>query len=116
MESALVAKSPPIGPYGSPVHKQVYVYGRLDLAPITIAQNVGMAWGIGGWLISYHLAKIGAEATQKLRERVVREISSTFASHYTREISLAEALEPDVILAYQRKATGEKYLVVPSKD
>jgi NADPH:quinone reductase-like Zn-dependent oxidoreductase len=116
MESALAAKSPPTGPYGTPVHKQVYVYGRLDLAPITIAQNMGMAWGIGGWLLPYHLARIGAEASQKLRERVASEITTTFASRYTREISLTEALDPDVIRAYQRKATGEKYLIVPLKD
>jgi NADPH2:quinone reductase len=116
MEAALVAKAPPTGPYGSPVHKQVYVYGRLDLSPTTVAPNVGMAWGIGGWLLFLYLARIGAEAAQKLRERVASEITTTFATEYTREISLAEALDPDTIRAYQRKATGEKYLIVPSKD
>ena len=116
MEAAIVAKAPPTGPYGSPVHKQVYVYGRLDLAPTTVAANVGMAWGLGGWLVSQHLARIGAEAAQKLRERVAREITTIFASTYTREISLAEALDPAIIRAYQRKATGEKYLLVPSRD
>ena len=116
MEVALVARNPPTGPYGSPVHKQVYVYGRLDLSPTTAAANVGMAWGIGGWLLFYHLTRIGAAAEQKLRERVANEITTTFASYYTREISLAEALDPEIIRAYQRKATGEKYLIVPSKD
>jgi NADPH:quinone reductase-like Zn-dependent oxidoreductase len=116
MESALVAKNPSAGPYGSAVHKQVYVYGRLDMSPISIAANTGMAWGIGGWLLSHHLTRIGAEATKKFRERVANEITTTFASQYTREISLAEALDPDIIRAYQRKSTGEKYLIVPSKD
>jgi NADPH2:quinone reductase len=41
------------------------------------------------------------------------ELKTTFASHYTREISLAEALRLDVIEAYNRKATGEKFLVNP---
>jgi NADPH:quinone reductase-like Zn-dependent oxidoreductase len=116
MEAALVAKNPPTGQYGSPVHKQAYVYGRLDLSPTTVAPNVGMSWGIGGWLLLLHLKRIGEAAAQKLRERVANEITTTFASHYTREVSLAETLDPDVIRAYQRKATGEKFLIVPSKD
>ncbi|GAA4622603.1 zinc-binding dehydrogenase [Actinoallomurus vinaceus] len=113
MEAALVAKVPPNGPYGSPVHKQVYVYGRLDRSETTTPPTVGMAWGIGGWLLPYHLTRIGPEETRKLRERVAREITTTFASAYTSEISLAEALQPDVIRRYRRMATGEKYLVRP---
>jgi len=116
MEAALTAKAPPTSQYGSPTHKQVYVYGRLDFGPTTVlASAAGMAWGMGGWLLPYHLARIGAEATQELIARVVSEITTTFASSYTREISLEEALEPEVIRGYQRKATGEKYLIVPSK-
>jgi nicotinamide riboside kinase len=75
-----------------------------------------MAWGAGGWLLFSHLARIGQEATQKLRERVANEITTTFASSYTREISLAEALDPDIIRGYQRAKTGEKYLLVPSNE
>jgi NADPH:quinone reductase len=116
MEAALTAKSAPADQYGSPTHKQLYIYGRLDLGPTTISSGVGMAWGIGGWLLSHHLKRIGTDATQELVERVTREITTTFASSYTREISLGEALDPDIIRAYQRKATGEKYLIVPSKD
>jgi NADPH:quinone reductase len=115
MEAALTAKSAPANQYGSPTHKQLYIYGRLDLRPTTISSGVGMAWGIGGWLLSHHLKRIGRDATQELVERVTREITTTFASSYTREISLEEALDPDIIRAYQRKATGEKYLIVPSK-
>ena len=51
-----------------------------------------MAWGIGGWLLTPFLQKIGFEAAQKLRERVAAEIKTTFASTYTKEVSLAEAL------------------------
>jgi NADPH:quinone reductase-like Zn-dependent oxidoreductase len=116
MEAALIAKTPATTPYGSPVHKQVYVYGRLDLSPTTMPASVGMAWGIGGWLLFYHLTQIGAEAAQKLRDRVAKEITTIFSSRYTREISLAEALSVETIRAYQRKATGEKYLIVPWKE
>ena len=116
MEAALVAKAPPASQYGSPTHKQVYIYGRLDPAPTTvIAGAAGMAWGIGGWLVRAHLARIGRDASRELIERMTREITTTFASRFTREISLEEALDPEVIRGYQRKATGEKYLIVPSK-
>jgi hypothetical protein len=75
-----------------------------------------MAWGIGGWLLPYHVARIGPEETRKLRDRVAQEITTTFASAYTSEISLAEALDPEVIRHYHRKATGEKYLLRPYSD
>ena len=116
MEEALVADAPAADQYGSRTHKQVYTYGRLDLAPTTIPPTVGMAWGIGGWLLFSHLARIGQEATQKLRERVANEITTTFASSYTREISLTEALDPDIIRGYGRAKTGQKYLLVPSNE
>ena len=113
MESALVAKSSSGSPYGSPIHKQLYIYGRLDRSATTTPPSVGMAWGIGGWLLPYHLARIGPEETRKLRDRVAHEITTTFASAYTREISLTEALDPEVIRGYHRVATGEKYLLRP---
>ena len=116
MESALVAKSPPRGPYGSPVHKQLYIYGRLDRSATTTPPSVGMAWGIGGWLLPYHLTRIGPQETRELRDRVAREITTTFASGYTGEISLAEALDPEVIGRCHRAATGEKYLLRPHSD
>ena len=116
MEAALVAKSPPRGPYGSSVHKQLYIYGRLDRSATTTPASLGMAWGIGGWLLPYHLTRIGPEETQRLRDRVAREITTTFASAYTSEISLAEALDPEVIRRCYRAATGEKYLLRPHSD
>lgn len=116
MEAALVAAPAETGPYGSPVHKQVYIYGRLDLSPPMLAMIPGMAWGIGGWLLFWHLQRIGREEEERLRLRVASEITTTFASRYTREITMIEALDPDVIRAYQRKATGEKFLLLPSQD
>jgi NADPH:quinone reductase-like Zn-dependent oxidoreductase len=116
MEAAINRKQTTYNRYGSPVHKQVYTYGVLDTRPIEIDRsNVGMAWGVGGWLLTYFLEKIGPQATQQLRERIVAELKTTFASHYTAEISLIEALQPAVIGAYNRRATGEKYLINPNK-
>ncbi len=116
MEAAINRKLTTYNRYGSPVHKQVYTYGVLDTRPIEIDRtNVGMAWGVGGWLLTWFLEKIGPQATQKLRERIVAELKTTFASHYTAEISLIEALQPDMIKAYNRRATGEKYLINPNK-
>ena len=116
METALVTRSPARGPYGSPVHKQLYIYGRLDRSATAIPPTVGMAWGIGGWLLPYFLASVGQEETQRLRERVAQEITATFASRYTAEISLAELLDPEVIRRCARAATGEKYLLKPHSD
>jgi NADPH:quinone reductase-like Zn-dependent oxidoreductase len=101
--------------YGSTTYKQVYVYGALDRSPTLLTRSYGMAWGVGGWLLLNFLQRIGLEAGQHLRERVAREIKSTFASHYTREVSLAEALRPEALAEYGRQATGEKYLVDPSR-
>ena len=101
--------------YGSTTHKQVYVYGRLDLRPIELAGGYGMAWGVGGWLLWPFLQKVGTAAAQALRDRVVAELKTTFASHYARSVSLAEALQPDAIEAYGRRATGEKYLITPQE-
>lgn len=116
MEAAINRKQTTYNRYGSPTHKQVYNYGVLDTRPIEIDRsNVGMAWGVGGWLLTYVLEKIGPQASQKLRERVAAELKTTFASHYTAEILLSEALQPDVIAAYHRRATGEKYLINPNK-
>jgi NADPH:quinone reductase-like Zn-dependent oxidoreductase len=100
--------------YGSTTHKQVYIYGRLDTRPTELGAGLGMAWGVGGWLLTPFLMKLGADALL-LRARVMTELKTTFASHYTSEISLAEALQPDVIAAYNKRATGEKFLIVPSK-
>ncbi|MGH7302327.1 MAG: zinc-binding dehydrogenase [Candidatus Rokuibacteriota bacterium] len=102
--------------YGSTTHKQVYIYGGLDRGPTEFNRAFGMAWGIGGWLLTAFLQKIGFEAAQKLRERVAAEIKTTFASTYTKEVSLAEALRLEEIAVYSKQATGQKYLINPNKD
>ena len=115
MEAAINRRGGAYSRYGSAVHKQVYIYGGLDVAPTELTRAFGMAWGIGGWLLTYFLQKIGPADAQRLRERVARDLRTTFASHYTAEISLEEALKPEVIAAYNRRATGEKYLINPNK-
>ena len=101
--------------YGSNTYKQVYIYGGLDMGPTELARSFGFSWGVGGWLLTPFLMKIGGVEVNKLRERVADEIKTTFASHYTRTISLVEALQPDVISAYNKRATGEKFLINPHK-
>ena len=115
MEVAANRNASEFSRYGSTVHKQVYIYGGLDRGPTILHRNYGMAWGLGGWLLPPFLQRIGPEATQKLRERVASEIKTTFASHYTRELSLAEALSLDEMRQYGRMATGEKFLINPNK-
>jgi NADPH2:quinone reductase len=101
--------------YGSTTYKQVYIYGGLNTSPTELNRSFGMSWGLGGWLLTPFLMKIGAEAGGKLRQRVLDELKTTFASHYSHEISLAEVLNPEIMAGYNRRATGEKYLINPSK-
>jgi NADPH:quinone reductase-like Zn-dependent oxidoreductase len=101
--------------YGSTVHKQVYIYGGLDPRPTEFNRAFGMAWGIGGWLLFPFLMKIGQAEGAKLRARVVAELKTTFASHYTQEVSLQEALALSNIAIYGKRATGEKFLINPNK-
>ena len=115
MEAAANRTAKEYSRYGSTTHKQVYIYGGLDRGPTELARNCGMAWGVGGWLLTAFLQKIGPEAAQKLRERVAAEIKTTFASHYTKEVSLAEALRLEEIAIYGKQATGQKYLINPNK-
>jgi NADPH:quinone reductase-like Zn-dependent oxidoreductase len=115
METAINKTAKVYSRYGSSVHKQVYIYGRLDLRPTELAGNFGMIWGVSGWLLTPFLMKIGPEAGMKLRQRVVDELKTTFASHYTKVISLQEALDPANIAVYAKRATGEKFLINPNK-
>jgi NADPH:quinone reductase-like Zn-dependent oxidoreductase len=116
MESAANKTAKVYSRYGSSVHKQVYIYGALDTRPTELVRNFGMAWGIGGWLLFPFLMKIGATDSARLRQRVVDELKTTFASHYTKVVSLQEALQLDHLAAYGRRATGEKYLINPNKS
>ena len=113
MEAALQRKATEFSRYGTSTHKQVYLYGGLDTGPTTFRRNFGMAWGMGGWLLFPFLQKAGAATAQRLKQRVADELGSTFASHYSHEVSLAGALSAEAIAAYGRRATGEKFLIRP---
>ena len=101
--------------YGSDIYKQVYIYGGLDQSPTILNRSFGMQWGLGGWLLTPMIGRIGMERFGQMRARVAKEINTTFASHYTQEISFEEMLQPEVIKAFAKQATGEKFLVVPHK-
>lgn len=113
MEAAISAGAE-FSRYGSAVHKQVYIYGSLDRGPTELTRNFGLAWGIGGWLLTPFLGRVGAEKVAALRQRVAAGLATTFASHYTGEVSLAGALGLDAIAVYGRQATGQKYLITPN--
>ena len=101
--------------YGSDTFKQVYIYGALNRGPITLHRDFGFAWAVNGFLLFNALGKLGTETVVAMRKRVAEEITTTFASHYTHEVSLAEALQLQSIAGYSKQATGEKYLITPQK-
>jgi NADPH2:quinone reductase len=113
MEAAANANATHYSRYGSTTHKQVYIYGGLDRSATVLSRNFGFAWGLGGWLLTPFLQKVGMEKIISLQQRVAQSLTTTFASSYSREISLSQALEPEVIAQYARQATGEKFLIAP---
>ncbi|ROZ69415.1 zinc-binding dehydrogenase [Ramlibacter sp. WS9] len=115
METALNRTAKEYSRYGSTTHKQVYLYGGLDTGPTEFVRNFGMAWGMGGWLLFPFLQRVGPHAAQALRQRVVAELKTTFASSYSKEISLAQALQPEEIAVYGQRSTGTKFLINPNK-
>ena len=115
MEIAINKTAKEYSRYGSSVHKQVYLYGSLAAGPVELSRNYGMMWGVGGWLLTPFLQKIGRPEQIKLRQRVVNSLKTTFASHYTRVVSLPEVLDLANIAAYGKRATGEKFLINPNK-
>jgi NADPH-dependent curcumin reductase CurA len=116
MEVASTATAGGYSRYGSTTHKQAYIYGGLDRGPTVLNRSFGMAWGIGGWLLTPFLQSIGPDRFHALRQRVAAELTTTFSSTYTKEVSLAEALQPDAFNTYARASTGEKYLIAPHKS
>ena len=115
MEAAAVRTMTEYNRYGSDVFKQVYIYGGLDRSQTVLSRNFGFSWGLGGWLLTPFLQKAGMEKVMELRARVAREIKTTFASHYTQEVSLAGVLSPEAIAVYGKQATGEKFLIKPHR-
>jgi NADPH:quinone reductase-like Zn-dependent oxidoreductase len=115
MEAAATASGETYSRYGSATHKQVYIYGSLDRSPTELTRNFGMAWGIGGWLLTPFLQRVGPEGFARLRGQVVAGLKTTFASTYTGEVSLPGALALEAVAAYGRQATGSKYLITPNR-
>lgn len=115
MERVAVSRMDDYSRYGSSVHKQVYIYGALDLSPTILPRNFGFAWSVGGWLLPNFLARAGAERVRRMQERVAAELDSTFASRYQARVGLAEALQPQAVGVYGRQATGQKYLIEPQR-
>jgi NADPH2:quinone reductase len=115
MEAAAGAATEGYSRYGSSTHKQVYIYGGLDRGPTVLTRSFGMAWGIGGWLLTPFLQRIGSENTNRLRHRVAANLKTTFASNYTDEVSLSGALQLDAITTYAQQATGSKFLITPNR-
>lgn len=113
MEAAAVRNMTEYNRYGSDVFKQVYIYGGLDRTPTTLTRNFGFSWSVSGFLLTPFLQKVGMEKSLEMRARVAAEITTTFASHYTKEVSLAQALSLEAIAVYGKQATGEKYLITP---
>ena len=114
MEAAANANATEYSRYGSNVYKQAYIYGALDRGPTELIRTFGLSWGLGGFLLMPFLQKAGLEVMLRLRQRVIDELTTTFASHYTDEVSLADTLDPDTIRKYARQATGEKFLIRPN--
>jgi NADPH:quinone reductase-like Zn-dependent oxidoreductase len=115
MESAANKTAKEYSRYGSNVYKQVYIYGSLDNRPTELSRAFGLTWGVGGWLLAPFLQKIGPAEIGKLRQRVASELKTTFASHYTQVVSLQETLQLSNIAIYNKRSTGEKFLIDPSK-
>jgi len=115
MERAAVRRMPEYNRYGSDLFKQLYIYGSLDSAPTLLNRAAfGYEWDVSAWLIFHWVRKAEPAVRNRMRQRIADELTTTFASHYTRVIGLAEALQPDVLRAYERKATGEKFLIDPT--
>jgi NADPH2:quinone reductase len=115
MEAAAGAAAGGYSRYGSAVHKQVYLYGSLDRGPTELIRSYGMAWGIGGWLLTPFLQKAGQARVAQLRDQVAAGLTTTFASSYTAQVSLPGALSLEAIAGYGRQATGSKYVIIPSR-
>ncbi|WOF45180.1 zinc-binding dehydrogenase [Sphingopyxis indica] len=113
MEAAAVKRMTTYSRYGSDTFKQVYIYGALDVGPTVLNRSFGFSWSLSGFLLTPFMQKAGADVVGRMRARVVAELTTTFKSHYSHEISLTDALSLDTIANYNAKRTGEKYLIRP---
>ena len=114
MEAAQKRGAPTISPYGSPIPKRAYIYGRLDPTPTSVPPTVGMAWGANGFLLPHFLEEAGEAVRRRMEARVMAELTTTFAIAYTQEIGLDALLDPAVLVRATAKATNEKFLIRPN--
>jgi NADPH:quinone reductase-like Zn-dependent oxidoreductase len=115
MEVAASARMTTFSRYGSDTFKQVYIYGVLDMSPTPLTRSFGFSWSVSGFLLTNFLTKLGLPEVIKMRTRVAAELKTTFASTYTREISLTEMLTLETMHSYNKRATGEKFLLTPHR-
>ncbi|HMU22555.1 MAG TPA: zinc-binding dehydrogenase [Sphingorhabdus sp.] len=113
MEAAAVRRMSAYSRYGSDQMKQVYIYRALDVGPTILNRNFGLTWSLSGWLLTPFMAKAGPEIVGRMRARVAAELTTTFKSHYSHEVSLEQAVDVATMQAYNAKKTGEKYLIRP---
>ena len=99
--------------YGSSEAKKVYIYGALDIGPTILNRAFGLTWDLAGWLLTPFMAKAGMEIVGRMRMRVAKDLTTTFASHYSMRGSLEDMLTKEAVSVYNARRTGEKYLVVP---
>jgi NADPH2:quinone reductase len=111
MEAAAQKRMPEWSRYGSDEFKQVYIYGALDLSPTQLNRGYGFAWSLGGWLLTPFLQRAGLERLMAMQQRVVSELTTTFASHYAHNVSLADSLSVSAVQQYGVRKTGQKTLI-----
>jgi NADPH2:quinone reductase len=114
MEQVAASKMSEFSRYGSTQPKKMYIYGRLDLGPTVLTPSYGFGWTLSGWLLTPFLQQAGMETAMRMRQRVLANITTTFASKYKRKVNLEEMLTKNAVLDYRAMKTGEKYLVVPN--
>lgn len=115
MESALNRTAGEFSRYGSSTIKRIYIYGGLDAGSIELRQSMGKAWSVNGWLLTNFLREVGPTRISELKARVASEVATTFASHYSDRLSLAQVLEAAHVVRYVRRSTRQKFLVCPQR-
>ena len=105
------AKTGPWSRYGSEEPKQAYIYGQLDLGATQLTRGYGWVWSVSGWLLTPFMKRAGPERVAKMRERVMTEIDTTFASHYSSKAPLRDAMSVEAVAQYGARKTGQKTLL-----
>ena len=105
------AQTGPWSRYGSEEPKQAYIYGQLDLGATELTRGYGWVWSVSGWLLTPFMKRAGPEVVARMQQRVLDEIDTTFVSHYSSRISLAEAITVEAVKDYGARKTGQKTLL-----